>query len=1252
MNYGNWNKKYNEIMDLKSVVDIKKRLPIKLSCKCIRLSCHPIFDAGLKTCGFELHSAYYSLRSRIFRGVEYRWRERTEKSKYQIDYTVCIHLLFLDRGSEALQKICHEKLCSFFDKNVVLWKRSSQQYSFSYHAHFLFEFVPFSNDTLINYKSTKPKTWEEASLLHFFFLNPSSVPEYRNEFRNEISEWFATVSKMEGAEWLIVFDSLKAREQKNRGALIERIKSDFAKFTNRIIEIYDPSNIVALQNSMQSHLLNSLEHYVTHEESSLSNRNDQYSDANFDFITFCRDQMSLSRLYQSLGMFEQVLALFDELDATLSLIALHHSSEGPIPKWLRSSKCFTLSSGCPLFVAMLKCDAPWDNITIVELRYIILAHQILNAIQIYEGRLKRISTVNDNSSQNLRTEFAVTLLRYSLHCLNAVFESLVVFKISLDRDEMQCWIVSFCLETMQLTSLLTEITHVEQAAHLTCSLKLASCQAMSRLNERWNLVDWKKIAEWFEDGIERCGVEAIKTSAIDEIRQIFNLQLLSDKQQFTHYMQKYHESSIALLKHFGWRREARSVGWELAKFLLSSDRTEGALPYLLNFISDLIADGSTILLLRDALLFTVNHLEKFPGIHFKELIDFYLILMQLEKTEEEQVKYCDKLLDLSEKSNITKIRLDSNCKQRKAFSFGCSSSFPFLMATPNETIKIDAKIISHLPKSLKNFKLHCCMKLFVQNESQKRTAGRRPHFECVHNEADCISRFSCVWKGDIEVPKGSILASSISSTDESEDCLIFRSSDADELKPGENILTLTAETSEGTGTYVFDYFELEIGRSLIIHCDWLDVPEVEEDLARLPICFVHHKPVSVELKPPPNGALMAGVTQHIEFEIFYGTGRSGNDGKSVLQLTCCAGSDLEFWDISRSKWSEICNYSLDRVPPGNKEIITVYLCKVLRNLSSNEENVKNRLPTFAAQILVKWMDKEWTFTVNFVSFMNIGNDTSLLEERVLFELAIFRNIDEWLIMPQEAILSRISDESLEIPAKLLNPELKQIEPGCKYRLVWILPLSKQKTDEIEHYKLRFTYRVKSLNGCSSDQELIYDREYILFDEFPIQFKAPNYELCAQLLSSQPGAVLCRVEDACDMIVSLRSLTNRVETVVVGIDADPCFWTINERHKLLHVKESGLGQISFTIFPKMIGFLPYPLISVYAYGHKRSNSDVSRSSTESICDFGPRLSSFVRTNGKQVHVLGAFATSTDSKSAVSIKTSRLKEAKSRITKLFD
>lgn len=53
------------------------------------------------------------------------------------------------------------------------------------------------------------------------------------------------------------------------------------------------------------------------------------------------------------------------------------------------------------------------------------------------------------------------------------------------------------------------------------------------------------------------------------------------------------------------------------------------------------------------------------------------------------------------------------------------------------------------------------------------------------------------------------------------------------------------------------------------------------------------------------------------------------------------------------KWSEICNYSLNRVPLGNNKTITVHLCKILRNLSNREENVKNRLPTCSAQVFLR-----------------------------------------------------------------------------------------------------------------------------------------------------------------------------------------------------------------------------------------------------------------------------------------------------------
>ncbi|VDN02633.1 unnamed protein product [Thelazia callipaeda] len=1136
---------------------------------------------------------------------------------------------FSYRGNEILQEACCKSLSNFFERNVALWKRCSRQYSLPLHARFLFKFIPFSTDVIIDYKSTKQKKWEEASMLHFFFLDPSTVEEYRSEYRNDLGEWFAILNKIEGAEWLITFHSSKAREKKNRGAVIERIKSDFAKFSNRIVEIQDLSNMTTLQSAVQTFLLNSLEDYVTSQENSLHKRNDQFSNPDFDFIAFCRDQISLSRLYESLGIFEQVLALFDELDAMLSSFVLHYSSE-ELPKWLESSKhVSTTSFGCPLFVAMLKCETFWDDITIVELRYVILANQIVNVIRLYEERLQQTSTSGDISSLSLETEFTIMLLRYSQHCLNAICECMAVFKLPMDSDKMQCWIIAFCLETLQITSLLTEVTHVEQAAQFTCALRWANCQAMSKLNEKWNFIDWGRLTKWFEDGIVRCGEEAIKTSAITEIRQ-----LLSSQQQFSHYMQKYHESSIAVLKHFGWRRKARVVGWELAKFLLASDRAEGAVPYLLNFVSNLISDGSPELLLRETLMFTVNHLEKFPGIHDRELVDFYFILIKLAKTEEEQIKYFEKLLDLTEQRNISKIRLYSNSNQNEAFYFGFNSVSSIIMASPDEEVKIDVEIISNLPKPVKNFSLHCHFNLHVQNESEKPTAGRQPQFECIYSETDGINRFACVWRGSTVVQKEFLQRFCSDVISESHDALVLLNSNTDELKPD-------------VGVYFFDHFELEIGRSLVIRRDWADVREIEIDAICRPICFVLRKPASVKLRSLPR-MLTAGVAQHIEFEVSRGSQKL--DGSSVLHIASLEDNDLEFWDVSRSKWSNVCNFPLD-LSSVESIVIKVHLCKILRNMLNNGEEVKDDPPTCVTQIYVKWMDKEWIFPIDFVSFISIDSRTSLLEERMLFEMVVLRGIDQWLVIPQEAILMRISDDSPRLPAKLLNPKLVDIQPGSRYRLVWILPLNKRKIDEIDDYELWFTYRVKSLNRIVKEEESIYDREYMLVEKFYVPYRAPNYELCVQILSSQPGAVLCRVDNPCDMIVSLRSLTNRLETVIISVDADPRFWTVSERNKILHVKESGLGQISFTVFPKTTGFLPYPFIAVYGGGHKRSSSDVSRISNDSS-DWGPRLPTFIRTDGKQVHVLGVFVSATDSSTSSHEKNNRLKGAKNRLTKLFD
>ncbi|KHJ97003.1 hypothetical protein OESDEN_03023 [Oesophagostomum dentatum] len=95
----------------------------------------------------------------------------------------------------------------------------------------------------------------------------------------------------------------------------------------------------------------------------------------------------------------------------------------------------------------------------------------------------------------------------------------------------------------------------------------------------------------------------------------------------------------------------------------------------------------------------------------------------------------------------------------------------------------------------------------------------------------------------------------------------------------------------------------------------------------------------------------------------------------------------------------------------------------------------------------------------------------------------------------------------------------------------------------------------------------------------------------------------------------------VEILYIVLDADEKLWTLTERAKVLQVKESGLGQIAFSVVPCAAGFLPYPSISVYSC--KTLGPRVNDTWTEGVDILpGVPLLSFLRTAGKQIRVLSA------------------------------
>ncbi|VDL68713.1 unnamed protein product [Nippostrongylus brasiliensis] len=98
----------------------------------------------------------------------------------------------------------------------------------------------------------------------------------------------------------------------------------------------------------------------------------------------------------------------------------------------------------------------------------------------------------------------------------------------------------------------------------------------------------------------------------------------------------------------------------------------------------------------------------------------------------------------------------------------------------------------------------------------------------------------------------------------------------------------------------------------------------------------------------------------------------------------------------------------------------------------------------------------------------------------------------------------------------------------------------------------------------------------------------------------------------------------LEVLYIVLDADEKLWKVSERAKIIHVKESGLGQLAFSIVPCAAGFLPYPTVSVYSCN--ALSPRVGESWTEGVDILpGSLLPSFHRTEGKQIRVLASTQT---------------------------
>uniref|UniRef100_A0A914WL58 TRAPPC10/Trs130 N-terminal domain-containing protein n=1 Tax=Plectus sambesii TaxID=2011161 RepID=A0A914WL58_9BILA len=1101
-------------------------------------------------------------------------------------------------GSQRAFEICCAPLKSAFVESTVPWRKKGNQ--FPTHISLPLTFVPFDSQLLI---STQPAHADrnklDCALCHLYFIDCLDVEEYRSSVRSDVVEWFASMRDAGCADWLIIVDSSRARDNKTRAPLIERLKSDFAKYLAKLIEIESGSagsvKMPALIRSLKEMLVFALDSLIVSCEDALQADKERFKELDWDFLSYVKSQLALSDLYRSLGLRDQVLAQCDEIEALLSVLISDFGLREEKPKWLQKM-LKTDSMRCPSVLRRMrngKEEEKEAEMSLLDFRLMLLSSQLVALLDLYSARSR--AQPSANTSRSLHIYFCGLILQYTHKCLTSITDELASLQIQWDRPERNCWTALFSLEVFHLCKALCDPAQVDSAKAYTCRLWIEMCKAVNDLGDTCGLVPGtnrseeqrlvtNKLTNWLD-----ASADAAEDKTDDALPAAKLRHLLGSQEAFGHLMQKMHESAMAVLKHFSWKRHARLLGNQLANFLVKSDRLEGALPYYSKLLNSLAKEGWSTAYVQ-ALESVVTHFDAQPDVYAKELIDYAACLAVDSSSAELRRTSADKFIRLvAVKHSGASIRLEHRRVPANPFVVLPKLVVEPVVAIPDQPIDCRLTLISRFPIDIEHVRLRLCWRSHSASTTQlkDRLTQRRttlPRFDCGH-EAEA-ARFSCV------TGVNRLLAPRASDAVVVQECpgvFVVQTENESTIAPGENNLVLRGRADE-VGGYYPDHLDVIIGSITF-------VVDIESDLRALPF-RVRTEPPSVAFAPLVDEPL-GGVAQSFSLDICSGT--DAIEESSKLTIRGVEGSALIEFE-TENVWSNQLVVDMPPLKPREKHSLKVNLCCLLESLVDGN--------AFKAKLKVDWLDRSWTFDYLFNPIIYLKATSSLLEDKVLLEVEVIRSHGEGTVNPIEATLleSHDSSESPSVPSKLMNADLDPIVPNSRHNLVWFLSRPHKANANPaapREYRLELRYTV----GDSGSK-----REYRYCDRLLLYEEKADYELCCQISSQQPQAVLCRADTPCDLVVSLRSLRfeRTVETVLISLDADASLWIIEDRQKLLPVKESGLGQVAFSIVPKAVGYLPYPSIALRKCQQKLAG--------EKLEEFGGQMRCFVRTQGKQVHVL--------------------------------
>ncbi|XP_053593645.1 trafficking protein particle complex subunit 10 [Microplitis demolitor] len=1143
-------------------------------------------------------------------------------------------------GDEALFLSVESNILNSISSNTVEWRRSFSRPVKS--VRLKVSFVPFSINLL---SSEIDENLMKQPILHTYWSDCSDLEAYKVSLKDNIGSWLKILNQRQIQDWMIVlvdtYDNKKTNKLIPRTTVLDKIHNDFAaKHGDRCLSVINPAKFESRSAESWKGLISRIQHFMLvaydkqliHFEEIIREQRERRNQKDWSFCEYFILQEELAFVLEMLGISDEALVQYDELDALFTQFILN-CDVGETPPWLTTFKnplndwrAINLKKNVDHFSRGLIRD---NKASLLDFRNYLFSRQCALLLSLKQP-----------------WEIARRCLLFVYNTLS----ELRILEVSRPNGSVECWSVLCALEILHIcqSSLIASdhSQYLDLCSLYTAGLWALASEKLGKLGKLCGLMPGMD-----EPTSEQLHTVVYLISGLDDMRiqeevtytEKFK-SALSSKEIFTKQLLEYSELAMGTYKHIGRIRSARHIGKELAQFYGSLNEKQTAIAFLLDALKTYNDENWILLVVQTQLKLAqyykeMSDFEKYVKMccliacsklshiavrkmYFEEML-MHIKMMTIAKPLCTQFDNCFEIL------NINVSIIDKNIED---FKVNINVSLKSLLPMPIDNVCaiISVEKIQDITHGMK-------MKCHPESPITLLSTWNRKRVKPTISQLTQLEVYSYVdLREDKTTESAGIInkhTTQLISQVDSEKSMIVGDKIINEvlakhifdIKSGENNFTISI-LDHKSGIYKINQLSLLVNEKLKFQSGII-TPQLNYKIIKTqPSILMNSR------------NLVTGLIQNTELIISNGSVKIQKGTK--IKLWTSRGLMIKLVDSSKNLSSEV-EVELSEYEPW--QVIKLQL-QVYAELPPKKDSSSME---YELHIQPPWGIEEsifLTFDPPLMSCLTIHT----IKERKFLQIIVTGLTKKILQLTDPEL---ILNTSVDISFKSLNPIAGQkvvITDGIKVSYLWEMKLGKNHKTVLP-LKIDFTMKYFLIENKDdlyefniSDDPLHINKllkseksSYTYRCHFEISNYASIYTVTSKVKASGNAGEFCRSGSICHLYLNMIRILpganiNISSQVMYEVLDDQSMWAICGRTAGIITFDTYDEQsVTLDIMPLKNGYLPLPIVRLSRYipALETKNDMIQNSNLKT----GPRLEPFSvgqiynASKAQQVHVLPAYST---------------------------